>query len=160
MAGTRVNYIFKNVAMYFYHVRRFYQKKRPPNKQTMLQYVTDLIIYYFLWHCSPARAMASCSPAQDMASCSPGQAMASCSPAQAMASCSPAQAMASCSPAQAMASWFTRFLDHTQRRATVDRTPLDEWSIRRRDLYLITHNRQTSMPPVGFEPKIATDERP
>jgi hypothetical protein len=30
-----------------------------------------------------------------------------------------------CSPARAMAS-FTRFLDHTQRRATVGRTPLDE----------------------------------
>jgi hypothetical protein len=43
----------------------------------------------------------------------------------------------------------TRFLDHTQRRATVGRTPLDEWSTRRRDLYLTTHNthnRQTSMP--------------
>jgi hypothetical protein len=37
--------------------------------------------YYFLWHCNPARAMASSS---------------------------------------------TRFLDHTQRRATVGRTPLDE----------------------------------
>jgi hypothetical protein len=47
----------------------------------------------------------------------------------------------------------TRFFDHTQRRATVDRTPLDECSARRRNLYLITnntHNRQTSMPPVGF----------
>jgi len=31
---------------------------------------------------------------------------------------------------------FTRFLDHTQRRTTVGRTPLDEWSARRRDLYL------------------------
>jgi hypothetical protein len=31
-----------------------------------------------------------------------------------------------CSPARAMASSFTRFLDHTQRRATVRRTPLDE----------------------------------
>jgi hypothetical protein len=31
-----------------------------------------------------------------------------------------------CSPARAMASSFTRFLDHTQRRATVGRTPLDE----------------------------------
>ena len=43
------------------------------------------------------------------------------------------------------------FLDHTQRRSTVGRTPLDEWSARRRDLYLTTddtHNRQTSMPPV------------
>ena len=48
------------------------------------------------------------------------------------------------------------FLDHT-RRSTVGRTPLDEWSARRRDLYLTTHdthNRQISMPPVGFEPKI------
>jgi hypothetical protein len=31
-----------------------------------------------------------------------------------------------CSPARPMASWFTRFLDHTQRRATVGRTVLDE----------------------------------
>jgi len=35
---------------------------------------------------------------------------------------------------------FTRFLDHTQRRTTVCRTPLNEWSARRRDLYLTTHN--------------------
>ena len=32
------------------------------------------------------------------------------------------------------------FLDHTQRRSTVVRTPLDEWSARRRDLYLTTHD--------------------
>jgi len=32
------------------------------------------------------------------------------------------------------------FLDHTQRRSTVGRTPLDEWSARRRDLYLTTHD--------------------
>ena len=54
------------------------------------------------------------------------------------------------------------FLDHTQRRSTVGRTPLDEWSARRRDLYLTTHdthNRQISMPPLGFEPKISADER-
>jgi len=38
------------------------------------------------------------------------------------------------------ASTFTRFLDHTQRRTTVGRTPLDEWSASRRDLYLTTHN--------------------
>ena len=41
------------------------------------------------------------------------------------------------------------FLDHTQRRSTFGRTPLDEWSARRRDLYLTTHdthNRQISMP--------------
>jgi hypothetical protein len=35
---------------------------------------------------------------------------------------------------------FARFLDHTQRRAIVGKTPLDEWSARRRDLYLTTHN--------------------
>ena len=31
---------------------------------------------------------------------------------------------------------FLLSLDHTQRRSTVGRTPLDEWSARRRDLYL------------------------
>ena len=36
----------------------------------------------------------------------------------------------------------TRFIDHTQRCATVGRTTLDEWSVRRRDLYLTTHNTQ------------------
>ena len=40
----------------------------------------------------------------------------------------------------ALASSLTRFLDHIQRRATVGRTPLNEWSVRRRDLYLTTHN--------------------
>ena len=58
----------------------------------------------------------------------------------------------------ALASSRTRLLDDTQRRATVGRTPLNEWSVRRRDLYLKTHNthnRQTSMPRVGFEPTIA-----
>ena len=62
-----------------------------------------------------------------------------------------------------MASSFLRFLDHTQRRTTVGRTPLDKWSARRRDLYLTTHNthnRQTSMPPVGLEPTISAGERP
>jgi len=57
------------------------------------------------------------------------------------------------SPQRARASWFTTFLDHTQRRTTVVRTPLDEWSVRRTDLYLTTHNthnRQTSMPPGGI----------
>ena len=67
------------------------------------------------------------------------------------------------SPQWARASSFTRFLDHTQRRTTIGRTPLDEWSARRRDLYLTTHNchnRQTSMPTVGFEPAISAGERP
>ena len=39
-----------------------------------------------------------------------------------------------------LASSFSRFLDHIQRRDTVGRTPLDEWSVRRRDLYLTTYN--------------------
>ena len=67
------------------------------------------------------------------------------------------------SPQWVMASSFTRFIDHTQRRTTVGRTALDEWSARRRDLYLTahnTHNRQTFMPPVGFEPTISACERP
>ena len=62
-----------------------------------------------------------------------------------------------------MASSFTRFLDHTQQRITVGRTPLDEWTARCRDLYLTTHNahkRQTSMPSAGFEPIILAGERP
>ena len=40
-------------------------------------------------------------------------------------------------PQWAMASSFTRFLDHTQRRTTVGRTPLDEWSARRSYIYVI-----------------------
>ena len=67
-----------------------------------------------------------------------------------------------CGPTRAIASSNTRFLDHTQRRTTVGRTPLDEWSARRRDLHLTTHNthnRQTSMSPVGFEPTISAGER-
>ena len=58
---------------------------------------------------------------------------------------------------------FLMFLDHTQRRTTVGRTPLNEGSARRKDLYLTTHdthNRQISMPTVGFEPKISAGERP
>jgi hypothetical protein len=58
---------------------------------------------------------------------------------------------------------FLMFLDHKQRRSTVGRTPLDERSARRRDLYLTTHdthNRKISMPPVGVEPTISAGERP
>jgi len=43
-------------------------------------------------------------------------------------------------PQWAMASSFTRFLDHTQRRITVGRTFLDEWSARRRNLYVTTYD--------------------
>ena len=51
---------------------------------------------------------------------------------------------------------FLMFLDHTQRRSTVGRTPLDEWSVGRRDLYLTTHdthNRQISMPRWDSNPR-------
>ena len=68
-----------------------------------------------------------------------------------------------CSPAWTMASSFLRLLGHTQQCITVSRTPLDEWSARRRDLYLTTHNkhnRQISMPPVGFEPTISAGKWP
>ena len=42
------------------------------------------------------------------------------------------------------------FLDHT-RHTTVGRTLLDEWSARRRDLYLTTHNNHNKHPcPSGF----------
>ena len=50
------------------------------------------------------------------------------------------------SPQWARFSSFTRFLDHTQRRTTIGRTPLDEWSARRRDLYLTTHNTHNRHP--------------
>ena len=50
----------------------------------------------------------------------------------------------------------------TLRHTTLGRTSLDEWSARRRDLYLTTHNthqRQTFMPTVGFEPTVPANER-
>ena len=68
-----------------------------------------------------------------------------------------------CDPTQVMASSFLRFLDHTQQRTTVVRTPLDELSARRIDFYPTTnntHNRQLSMPPVGFQPTISAGDRP
>jgi len=48
------------------------------------------------------------------------------------------------SPQWAMASSFPRFLDRTQRRTTVGRTTLDEWSAPRRDLYLTKHTTLTT----------------
>jgi hypothetical protein len=47
----------------------------------------------------------------------------------------------------------TRFLDHTQRRATVGRTPLEEWPARRRDLYMTTHNRKHPCPRWDLNPR-------
>ena len=54
---------------------------------------------------------------------------------------------------------FTITLRHT----TLSRTPLDEWSVRRSNLYLTNHNthkRQTSMLPARFEPTIPASEQP
>ena len=54
---------------------------------------------------------------------------------------------------------FTITLRHTM----LGRTRLNEWSARRRDLYLTTHNthnRQTSTPSAGIEPSISASERP
>jgi len=53
-------------------------------------------------------------------------------------------------------------LTTTLRHTTLGRAPLDEWSARRKDLYLTTHNshkRDTSMPLAGFEPAVAASER-
>jgi hypothetical protein len=55
-----------------------------------------------------------------------------------------------------MASSSLRFLDQTQRRTPFGRTPLDEWSARRRDFYLTTHSthkRQASMPGRDSNPQ-------
>ena len=53
----------------------------------------------------------------------------------------------------------------TLRHITLGRTPLDEWSVRSRDLYLTAnkekkHKRQISVRPAGFEPVIQASERP
>ena len=66
------------------------------------------------------------------------------------------------SPQWAMASSFTRFLNHNDAPQSVGMFCTSE-SVRRRDLYLTTHNThncQTSMSPVGFEPTTPTGERP
>jgi hypothetical protein len=55
------------------------------------------------------------------------------------------------SPTLARAASFLRFLDHIQWHTTVRRTPLDEWSARRRDLYLTNtqHSQQTDINAHG-----------
>ena len=52
--------------------------------------------------------------------------------------------------------------NHIQRRTTVGRTPLDEWSARRGDLYLTKHNNHYKYPcpPLEFEPAISAGDRP
>ena len=57
-----------------------------------------------------------------------------------------------CVPTRALPSSLLKFLDHTQRRTAVDRTPLDERSVRCRDFYLTQHSRQTSVSPAGERP--------
>ena len=53
-------------------------------------------------------------------------------------------------PTWAIASSFMTFLDHSQRRTTVGRTPPYEWSSRRRNLYLTTHSTHNRHPcPCG-----------
>jgi len=52
---------------------------------------------------------------------------------------------------------------HSFRHTTLDKTPLNEESARRTDLYLPQHNshkRQISMPPAAFEPTVSAIERP
>jgi len=51
-----------------------------------------------------------------------------------------------CGPTRATVSSLLRFLDHAQRQNTVGRSPPDEWSARRRDLHLITHNTHNKHP--------------
>ena len=55
---------------------------------------------------------------------------------------------------------FLTFLDHTQRRSTVGRAPLDEWSALRLDLYLTTHDTHNWQTSMGSEPTISAGKRP
>ena len=50
-------------------------------------------------------------------------------------------------PPVGQGSSFTRFIDHTRRRTTVGRIPLDEWSARRRDI--TQHSQQTNIHAPG-----------
>jgi len=65
-----------------------------------------------------------------------------------------------CDPTRPMASSFIRFLDHTQRCTTVGRSPLDEGSALRRNLYRTTNNTHNKdiHAPAGFEPTISAGE--
>jgi hypothetical protein len=61
----------------------------------------------------------------------------------------------------ARASSLSRLHDYTQTHHT-RWTPLNEWSARRRDLYLTTqtlYKRQTSMPLAGFGPQVPASQR-
>jgi hypothetical protein len=50
----------------------------------------------------------------------------------------------------------------TLRHTALGRTPLDEWSARRREVYVTsnnTHKKQATVPPAGFEPTVPPRER-
>ena len=67
------------------------------------------------------------------------------------------------SPKRVRDASFLTFLNHTQWYTSINRTPLDEWSVLCRDLYLTTHNtqkREASVPPAGFKPAIPASDRP
>jgi hypothetical protein len=56
-----------------------------------------------------------------------------------------------------------RGFEITLRHAKLGGYPLDEWSARRRKLYLTPHStlkRRTSMPPAGFETPVPAGQRP
>jgi hypothetical protein len=55
-----------------------------------------------------------------------------------------------CGPTRARASLLMRFLDQT-RRTTVGRTPLDEWSARRRDLWQQTTHTTDRHPRARWD---------
>jgi hypothetical protein len=58
---------------------------------------------------------------------------------------------------------YCRGFTITLRHITLGRNPLGEWSAPRGELYLTshsTHNRQTSIPPAGFELVIPANELP
>jgi hypothetical protein len=59
-------------------------------------------------------------------------------------------------------SYLSGLHDHTQLHTPVRRTPLDELSARRTDLYLTTHNTHHSQPsraPAGLQPAIPASVR-
>jgi hypothetical protein len=107
--------------------------------------------YGLLCLCSLARAMASCVSAAQCGLWPPVSLQPSAGYGL-LWLCSPARAMASCVSAVQRGLWphITRFLDHTKRRATVGRTPLDKRSARRRDLYLTTHTTDKHPCPRWF----------
>lgn len=63
--------------------------------------------------------------------------------------------------ATALVASLFRIRDHT-RHTTLGRIPLGKWSVRRRDLYIKTHNNhktQTSNTPEVFKPRIPSRDR-